>query len=214
MRIRFLLILVGSAILLLALLWMAAAVADLYASLAAVSPGLANGFLIGFGLVLLGVLCGLGYYAVLVLRPGRRSPPPIAPKTPTAAATVTLDAAQQQVHQIQDEVAKAALSQRSETIQQLMNSGDFQIVVFGLGSTGKTSTINAILGRTAGAVDAAMGTTDTSTVYRLQFAGIGRKILLTDTPGLLEASSWGEARGSEARQLATEADVLAVCGRK
>jgi len=208
MRIRVLLILIGTAVLLLALLWMAAAVANLYASFAAVSPTLARIFLGVFGVVLLGLIAGIGYYAMLFLRPARRSPRPIAPKTPTAAATVTLDAAQQHVSQIQDEVAKAALRQRSETIQQLMDSGDFQIVVFGLGSTGKTSTVNAILGRAAGAVDAAMGTTITSNAYRLQFAGVERKILLTDTPGLLEASIWGEERGAQARQLATEADVL------
>ena len=129
---------------------------------------------------------------------------------------MNLEAVQQQVDHIHDEVEKNALRHRRDAIQQVMDRGDFQVVIFGVGSTGKTSTLNAILGRMASTVSAPMGTTTTSESYRLkfqgslqgQFQGLQRCVLLTDTPGILEASMWGDERGEHARQLATEADLL------
>ena len=209
-RMRFLFLLIAIALLLLIGVWLIATVADLYAKIALLSPVLANISLVIFGIVLAGLVGGIGYYAVMFLRPNRRrrSPPPPPPKDAIEAAGVTLDAVQQQVDHIQDEVAKAAFIQRTDTIKTLLEDGDVQVVIFGVGSTGKTSTLNAILGRNAGTVDAPMGTTETSEVYRLQFKNMDRKVLLTDTPGILEASMWGDERGEAARQLATEADLL------
>ena len=198
-------------------LWVMGAVAQIYSTLATIAPWLAKGFLLFFFAVLAAILGSLGYYAYIYFfdqGPGRSldKKRPNVPRNPTDAAVLNLDAVQQQVNHIQDEVEKAALRDRSDAIKALMEGGDFQVVIFGLGSTGKTSTLNAILGRMASAVSAPMGTTTTSETYRLQFhgpfQGVGRCVLLTDTPGILEASMWGNARGEQARQLATEADLL------
>ncbi|NER00451.1 MAG: DUF697 domain-containing protein [Cyanothece sp. SIO2G6] len=207
-RVRLLLLLLGLVLLLLLSLWLATSITQLYASIAEFSPTLATVVLVSLGMVVLALLAGLSYYAFLLIRPRQQQRPPVAPTQAGDAVAVTLAAVQRQVDQIQDQGAKIGLLQRQAAIQTLMQQGDLQVVIVGVGSTGKTSTINAILGRQAGEVAASMGTTDRSTLYRLQLGGMDRKVLLTDTPGLLDASVWGEERGEEARQLATEADLL------
>lgn len=81
-------------------------------------------------------------------------------------------------------------------------------MVFGTGSAGKTSLVNAIMGRMVGKVDAPMGTTQVGETYCLRLKGLERKILITDTPGILEAGVAGTEREQLARALATEADLL------
>jgi hypothetical protein len=53
-----------------------------------------------------------------------------------------------------------------------------------------------------------MGTTEVGETYTLKLKGLERKILITDTPGILEAGVAGTQREQMARQLATEADLL------
>ncbi len=53
-----------------------------------------------------------------------------------------------------------------------------------------------------------MGTTEVGETYTLKLKGLNRKILITDTPGILEAGVAGTEREQLARQLATEADLL------
>ena len=53
-----------------------------------------------------------------------------------------------------------------------------------------------------------MGTTEVGETYTLKLKGLERKILFTDTPGILEAGVAGTQREQMARQLATEADLL------
>ena len=59
-----------------------------------------------------------------------------------------------------------------------------------------------------GRVDAPMGTTEVGETYVLKLKGLNRQILITDTPGILEAGVAGTQREQLARQLATEADLL------
>ena len=114
----------------------------------------------------------------------------------------------QQVEQIQDEVARQALLSRSREIEATLTGGELQVVVFGTGSAGKTSLVNALIGRMIGKVDAPMGTTEVGETYSLKLKGLERQILITDTPGILEAGIAGTQREHLARQLATEADLL------
>ena len=53
-----------------------------------------------------------------------------------------------------------------------------------------------------------MGTTKIGETYRLSLKGLSREILITDTPGILEAGIAGTSREQLARELATEADLL------
>ena len=187
--------------------------AQLYAAVAVVSPLLAQLVLGGVVLALIAALALLARYSWLFLRPKRRGKITL-PKTADAVAAVSLQAARQQVEQIEDEISRQALAARTHELTQRMTQQTFQIVVFGLGSTGKTALVNALIGEIAGKVAATIGTTGTGASYRLTVTNetVGdkedRELLIVDTPGLLESGVLGEARANEAKVLAAQADLL------
>jgi hypothetical protein len=163
-------------------------------------------------IALIGTLVASLVYYLFILprrnqRKKRRSPPKI-PAAKAEAAEETLKAVRKQVSQIQDEVARQELLSRSREIQQNLSRGELQVVVFGTGSAGKTSLVNALIGRMVGKVGASMGTTEVGETYSLKLKGVNREILIIDTPGILEAGVAGTEREKLARQLATEADLL------
>ena len=131
-----------------------------------------------------------------------------APADKTDAATANLNAVRQQVSQIQDEVTRRALLSRSREIETNMARQNLKIVVFGTGSAGKTSLINALLGRVVGRVAAPMGSTQEGRVFTLELEGVGQAVEIVDTPGILEAGEAGGMRSQVARQWAAEADLL------
>ena len=166
-------------------------------------------------IVLIGVLIAAFIYYFFWLpqrqkgkqKRNRRSQPKI-PVAKTEAAEETLKAVRRQVAQIQDEIARQELLIRSREIEQNFSRGNIQVVVFGTGSAGKTSIVNSLLGRVVGEVGAPMGTTEVGETYALELKGLNRELLITDTPGILEAGIAGTEREKLARQLATEADLL------
>ncbi|MBD2459799.1 DUF697 domain-containing protein [Oscillatoria sp. FACHB-1407] len=207
-RSRLLVTIVSILLALGSLLWLADVLIRLYASLSFVSPLLAN-LVLGVVLALLTTLiASLIYYAVLFLRPPRRKQPAKTFVEKTDAATETLRAVERQVAQIQDEVVRQALLDRSREIQAILSQGPLHLLVFGTGSAGKTSIVNAIVGRMVGQVGAPMGTTTLGETYSFQLRGLEREIWITDTPGILETGVAGTEREQLARQLATEADLL------
>lgn len=138
----------------------------------------------------------------------RRRVAPTVPAAKAEAAEENLKAVRRQVSQIQDEVARQELLTRSREIEHSLSQGNLQVVVFGTGSAGKTSLVNALIGRVVGQVGAPMGTTEVGETYVLELKGMNREIVVTDTPGILEAGVAGTEREKLARQLATEADLL------
>lgn len=181
----------------------------LYAGLAVVSPLLASLLLILLVAAVIAALAGLAYYLALFGRPKSQRQVPTVSLDRTEAAQENLQAVRQQVAQIQDEVAQQALLERSEAIERDLSQRDLTVVVFGVGSAGKTSLVNAILGQIVGEVGAPMGTTASSQTYqshRLQLQGLAREIVIIDTPGIQEVG--GSQREQTARQFATDADLL------
>ncbi len=196
---------------------------QLYGAIATFSPLLAQ-LIIGLVLLaLVGAFGVLAYYGWLFLRPKRKRVVSL-PAAPDKVAAVSLQAAQQQVNQIEDEITRQALAARSDALMQRLETQTFQVVVFGLGSAGKTALVNALLGEMASPVAATLGTTREARTYRVT-VGFGsaqptenlteqsrsqreQEMLITDTPGLLEASEWGEERAQAARALAAAADLL------
>lgn len=164
-------------------------------------------------IVLLAVLIAAFVYYLFVLprsqqtRKRKRQAPKV-PVAKTEAAEETLKAVRQQVSQIQDEVTRQELLLRSREIEQNLSRGEVQVVIFGTGSAGKTSIVNALIGRMVGKIGAPMGTTEVGETYSLTLKGVNREILITDTPGILEAGIAGTEREKLARRLATEADLL------
>lgn len=206
-RSRLLIIAAGIILALGLVVWLVDSFYRLYASVSLISPWLGNLLLILL-LVLLGALViAIAYYSFLFLKPRRRSIPQAPVQRPDAARE-SLDALRQQVAQIQDEVTRQALWERSQQLEASFTRRDFRVVVFGIGSAGKTSIVNAVLGRMVGAVGAPMGTTTVGETYSFRFKGLEREIQITDTPGILEAGVLGTDREQHARQLAAEADLL------
>lgn len=194
------------------MLWLINSLYRLYIQISFTAPLLGN-LLLLLLIVLLGMLIyALIYYMGLFQQSPTRSPQGrLAPKIPvekTEAAEETLKAVRKQVKQIQDEVARQELLTRSREIEANLARGEILVVVFGTGSAGKTSLVNALIGRMVGKVGAPMGTTEVGETYSLKLKGLNRQILITDTPGILEAGVVGTQREQLARQLATEADLL------
>lgn len=210
---RFLLLIVGIILILGLAIWLIDSLQRLFWQLS-YYPLLSQALLFLI-IVLIGVLIAAFIYYFFWLpqqqkqkkKRARRSPPRV-PVAKTEAAEETLKAVRQQVAQIQDEVARQELLSRSREIEQNFSRGEIQVVVFGTGSAGKTSIVNGLIGRMVGEVGAPMGTTEVGETYTLKLKGLNREILITDTPGILEAGIAGTEREQLARQLATEADLL------
>jgi uncharacterized protein len=212
---RIVTLIVGLIVILALSLWLIDSLQRLYWQLS-YSPLLGN-LLIFLLVILIGGLVAVFVYYLLILQSGeknkRRSPSPRItpadiPAAKADAASSNLKAVRQQVSQIQDEVAKQALLSKSREIETNLARGEIQVVIFGTGSAGKTSLVNAIIGRMVGKVDAPMGTTMVGETYCLRLKGLERKIVITDTPGILEAGVAGTEREQLARELATEANLL------
>ena len=131
-----------------------------------------------------------------------------APATRQEAAQQNLEAIDALLSRIRDDVQRQALEQERQRVAQELERGDLVLVVFGVGSSGKTSLIRALLQDVVGEVGAAMGSTDAVTSYRLRLKGLQRGLRLVDTPGILEAGAEGLQREQVARRQAAQADLL------
>jgi small GTP-binding protein len=148
----------------------------------------------------------------------RQLPPPSPQSQPQAersasrreAAARNLEAIDRTLEQVRDAVEREVLRQERERMAAALERGDLQIVVFGTGSTGKTSLIRALLRELVGQVGAAMGSTAGCQRYRLRLRGLERAVWLVDTPGILEAGDAGQRRERVAREQASRADLLVL----
>jgi uncharacterized protein len=209
---RSLTLILGIIVILVLMIWLASSLLGLVQNLQGVSPLMAQ-IVVGLVILLLLVLIGTFVYYFVIIpantkRRQQRRSRPVIPAEKTAAAAENLEAIRAQLGQIQDEVTKQALLSRSREIEQNLKRGGLTIAVFGTGSAGKSSLINALVGRMVGAVGATMGTTTVGATHKMQLAGVKRDILIADTPGILEAGDAGTDREKEARRLAAEADLL------
>ena len=215
--IRLLILFVGLSLILGLSIWLVASLYRLYIQVSFTAPFLAN-FLLLLLIVLIGLLiAGFLYYFNFYTgkkgkgsrkksRKGRLNP--TIPEDKTQAAVENLKAIGQQVGKIQDSIAREAFLKRSQEIEADLQRGEIRIVVFGTGSSGKTSLVNSLIGDIMGDVNATMGTTTEGETYSLKLQGVAREILITDTPGILESGIAGTKREELARHLATEADLL------
>lgn len=207
-RVRLIVIAVGAIFVLGTVAWLADFLLRLQAAIALISPVLAQ--LFALGIVIL-ALAGMGvslYYGSKFLRPRRNRTPYPLPQSTAEAASAAIAGVDQQVAQIQDQVAQRALQEKLQALAQNWEQRDIRILLFGVGSVGKTSIVNGLLRDLVGAVSAPIGTTTVSATYPLHLEGVGQVLWLVDTPGLLEASQEGQDREKQVRYLATEADLL------
>ena len=165
---------VGISIVLGLMIWLINSIYRLYFQVSWTSPFLAN-ILILLVIGLLGLLIyAFVYYFNLARQQqarkknqkNRKSRLNLKlPEQKTEAAGETLKAVRRQVQQIQDKVAQEALFKRSQQIEESLARGNLHVVVFGTGSAGKTSLVNALIGEIVGSVAATMGTTQIGETY-------------------------------------------------
>ena len=192
-------------------LWMVSA---LLAGLARSLQTLAGGWGVPLFLAMVAALGWLGW----VTWHGQKSPRgargargqalPAAFDSKREAAGEHLDSIQRQLERVQDQVMRQVLERERRQVAAELERGDLVVVVFGTGSSGKTSLIRALLGDMVGFVEPAMGSTRASHSYRLPMAGLSRGVRLVDTPGILESGAQGQQREDTARRKAVQADLL------
>ena len=209
---RLWILLLGLAVILLLMIWLIMALVQLYSAVAVSSPALAQLLLIGLLVVFALLLIAFIYIGVSLWRSRRRKIQKTSsarlPSTKTEAVTQNLRSIQQQMSQIQDEVARQSLLSQSKYLETTIYRKELRIVVFGAGAAGKTSLVNVLVGRMAGRVSPTMGTTTVGETYEFRLPDFDQSLFITDTPGLLEVGVAGTAREKAARTLATEADLL------
>ena len=186
--------------------WLIASVGEMHDRLAKTSPQLAVGFVAVAVLATSAAAIGASR---LLWKLGRDERPPArAPEDVVAAADVQAEKAEAVVAQVRDPTAQAKLREELATLRSDRQVRRFHVVVFGTGSAGKTSLINALLGRAVGLTEATIGTTKGGEAYTHEMNGVDGTVLLTDTPGLSEIGEGGAGREAEARDLAARADLL------
>ena len=211
---RLITLIVGLSFIFGLILWLVNAIYRLYLQVSFTAPLLAN-LLILLIILLLGLCIGgfVYYFQFTSANKSRRNANQRRksiklPAQKAETAGETLKAVRRQVQQIEDQVTQEALLGRSQQIEASLTKGDLKVVVFGTGSAGKTSLVNALIGEMTGEVAATMGTTQENETYRFRLKGLQRDIIICDTPGILEVGDAGTERGMQARKLATESDLL------
>ena len=126
------------------------------------------------------------------------------------AAGKSLESIDKLITLINDKVKAKALKEEKKRVSLELERGDIILVVFGIGSSGKTSLIRALLKRIVGEVSPEMGSTKKKESFRLKLKGLNRGIKIIDTPGILEAGEEGREREKNALILAQKADLILV----
>ena len=133
-----------------------------------------------------------------------------SPRNRREAADRSLVNVDRLIERLQDDIAREGLQAERDRVSEELKRGDLVVVVFGTGSSGKTSLIRALLKEMVGEVGAPMGMTTAAQRYRLRLRGLERGLQLVDTPGILEAGEDGRSREEMARHRAVRADLLVV----
>lgn len=134
--------------------------------------------------------------------------PAQAPADVVKAAEVQAEKAESVIAQLRDQAARVDLQKELTELRADRQQQRFHVVIFGTSSAGKTSLINALLGRHVGKTEAVMGTTRHGETFSHTIEGVDGAVILTDTPGLSEIGAGGMAREVEARELAAAADLV------
>jgi|GEM_PF-515778 len=132
------------------------------------------------------------------------------PDTLERAAETQAARAREFIANIRDNERRAGLQAKLERLEGQREGplDELNIVVFGTVSAGKTSLINALIGRRVGETSAVMGTTQRGENHVHTLKGVEGVVHLVDTPGISEAGEGALDREDQARDLAKRADLL------
>ena len=103
--------------------------------------------------------------------------------------------------------AELLIFEKNKLSEQLKH-GDYKVILFGAGSSGKTSIARALLKNLIGKISPTIGTTKNITSYKIRIPILKRNINIVDTPGLFEASQEGKEREKSTMIEATKSDLI------
>ena len=112
------------------------------------------------------------------------------------------------IYQIENKVNIEMINYEKFRIEKQLNNADYKVILFGAGSSGKTSLARVILRKIVGEISPVIGTTKTSNVYKINIPFLKRNINIIDTPGLFEASIAGEKKEEKTIKQASKSDLV------
>jgi len=125
-----------------------------------------------------------------------------------SAAKKSLRSINQIIYQIENKVNIEIINCEKSKIEKQLNSADYNVILFGAGSCGKTSLARGILKNIVGEISPTIGTTKKSNIYKINIPFLKRNVNIIDTPGLFEASIEGERREEKTIKKASKSDLI------
>tara|TARA_S200000501_G_scaffold231410_1_gene217008 strand:+ start:1722 stop:3023 length:1302 start_codon:yes stop_codon:yes gene_type:complete len=109
---------------------------------------------------------------------------------------------------INNQVEAEILKYEKNKLEEQLKYGDYNVILFGAGSSGKTSLARSLLKNLIGKTSPTIGTTKEITSYKIRIPILKRNINIIDTPGLFEASKVGEQREKTTIIEAAKSDLI------
>ena len=125
-----------------------------------------------------------------------------------SAAKKSLVSIEEIQKEVNDKVNARLINYESQKIQNKLKSGNYNVILFGAGSCGKTSIAKLLVNSIVGKTSPLTGTTKKFVTYKINIPFLKRKINIIDTPGLFEASIIGEEREKQTISKATKSDLI------
>ena len=124
------------------------------------------------------------------------------------AAKKTLKGINEIIYQIENKVNVEMINYEKSRIEKQLKTADYNVVLFGAGSCGKTSLARGLIKSIVGEISPTIGTTKKSKIYKINIPFLKRNINIIDTPGLFEASIQGERREEKTIKKASKSDLI------
>ncbi len=132
----------------------------------------------------------------------------VAFKNKYGAAKSSLKAIDEINKKISNKIYGDLLKYEKIKIEKQFKYGDYSVILFGAGSSGKTSIARALLKNLIGKISPTIGTTKDITSYKIRIPILKRNINIIDTPGLFEASREGQEREDSTIIEASKSDLI------
>ena len=129
-------------------------------------------------------------------------------KNKFGAAKISLEGIAEINNKINDKVKVKLLNYEKNKLETQLKSGDYNVTLFGAGSSGKTSIARALLKSIIGKTSPSIGTTKQIKSYKIRIPILKRNINIIDTPGLFEPSKRGEEREKLTILQASDSDII------
>ena len=124
------------------------------------------------------------------------------------AAKKTLKGIDEIIYQRENKVNVEMINYEKFKIEKQLNCADYNVILFGAGSCGKTSLARGLLKSIVGEISPTIGTTKDSNIYKINIPFLKRNVNIIDTPGLFEASIEGERREEKTIKKASKSDLI------